>query len=63
MDLGYKIVKKDHSYDLSKLKLTQLEDNIAVIRKAKNTSCKFGALLVCTFYYVQDSFPTIETLL
>ncbi|MCW6190142.1 hypothetical protein, partial [Klebsiella pneumoniae] len=33
VDVGYKIVKKDHTYDLAKLQLQQLDENLGVIRK------------------------------
>lgn len=55
-------MKKDHNYDIIELQLTQLVENLGAIRKTKNTSCKFGSLLVCIFFYVQNSFPTIGTI-
>ena len=58
VDLGYKIVIKDHSYDLSELQLQQLVENLLAIRKNKNSSCKFGSLLVCIFFYLKNTFPT-----
>ena len=32
------------------------------MRKENNKSCKIGSLLVCIFFYVQNSFPTIGTI-
>ena len=57
IDVGYKIVKKDHTY-LVKLKLQQLMENLGAIRKTKNSQCNFGAILVCIFFYVQNTFPS-----
>ena len=57
--LGYKIVKKDHEYDLVELHLQKLIENLEVVRKDKNISCKFGSLLVCIFFHVQNYFPTV----
>lgn len=36
VDVGYKIVKKDHTYDLAELQLQQLMENLGAIRKTKN---------------------------
>ena len=58
IDVGYKIVKKDHTYDLVELQLKQLVENLGAIRKTKSTQCKFGSMLICIFFYVQNSFPT-----
>ena len=58
VDLGYKSVKRDHSYDLAKLQLQQLSENLEAIRKAKSAYCKFGFFIVCIFFYVQNTFPT-----
>ena len=52
VDMGYKIVKKDHSYDLVELQLQHLMENLEVIRKTKSAQCKFGSNLVCIFFYV-----------
>ena len=49
VDVGYKIVKKDHTYDLAELQLQQLMENLGAIR---NAQCKFGAILVYIFFYV-----------
>ena len=51
MDVGYNIVKKDHTYDLTALQL-QLMENLGAIRKTKSAQCKFGSILVCIFFYV-----------
>lgn len=52
VDVGYKLVKKDHTYDLAKLQLQQINENLAAIRKTKGEQCKFGAILTCIFFYV-----------
>ena len=49
MDVGYKIVKKDHTYDLAELQLQQLVKNLGAIRKTKSAQCKFGSILICIF--------------
>ena len=58
IDLGYKIVKRDHSYNLAKLQLQQLTKNLGSIRRSKISSCKFGSLIMCILFYVQNTFPT-----
>ena len=58
VDVGYKIVKKDHTYDLAELQLKQFMENIGAIRKTKSAQCKFGSILVCIFFYVQNTFPS-----
>ena len=57
MDVGYKIVKKDHIYDLVELQL-QLMENLGAIRKTKSAQCKFCFILVSIFFYVQNTFPS-----
>ena len=52
VDMGYKMVKRDHTYDLAKLLLQQINENLGDIRKTKGAQCKFGAILVCIFFYV-----------
>ena len=52
IDMGYILVENDHSYDLAKLHPIQLVENLGVIRKVKDISCKFGSLIVCIFFYV-----------
>ena len=52
VDMGYKMVKKYHTYDLVELLLQQINENLGAIRKTKGTQCKFGAILVCIFFYV-----------
>ena len=41
VDMGYKIVKTDHTYDLAKLQLQQLIENLGAIRKTYSAQCKF----------------------
>ena len=36
MDVGYKIVKKDHIYDLVEFQLQQVMENLGVVRKTKS---------------------------
>ena len=52
VDVGYKLVKKDHTYDLAKLQLQQINENLGAIRRTKRAQCKFGAILICIFFYV-----------
>ena len=56
--MGYKIVKKDHTYDLAELQLQQQIENLGAIWKTKSAQCKFGSILVCIFFYVRNTFPT-----
>lgn len=58
VDLGIKIVKRDHTYDLVDLQLQQLIENLCSIRRNKSSSCKFGSLLIFLFFYLEDTFPT-----
>ena len=58
VDIGYKIVKKDHTYDLAKLQLQQIMENLGAIRTSKSAQCKFGSILICLFFYVQNEFPS-----
>lgn len=52
IDMGYKIVMKDHTYDLAELQKQQLSENFGAIRKTKSAQCKFGSILVFMFFYV-----------
>ena len=54
MDIGYKMVKRDHTYDLVELQLQQIIENLGAIRRTKGAQCKFGAILVCMFFYIQN---------
>lgn len=58
MDVDYKLVKKDQTYDLAELQLQQINENLSAIRRKKGTQYKFGAVLVCIFIYVQNEFPS-----
>ena len=58
IDIGYKMVKHDHTYDLAELQLQQIIENLGAIRKKKGAQCKFGAILLCMFLYVQNEFPS-----
>ena len=35
VDVGYKLVKKDHTYDLAELQLQQINENVGAIRRSK----------------------------
>ena len=35
VDMGYKVVKRDHTYDLAELLLKQINENLGAIRKIK----------------------------
>ena len=58
VDLAYKVVKKNFSFDLAELQHIQLSKNIESIWVSKNNSCKFGSLLVYLFFCVQKLFPS-----
>ena len=58
IDIGYKMVKRDHTYDLAKLQLQQINENLEAIRKTKREQCKFGKILVCIFFFMQNEFPS-----
>lgn len=60
VDVGYKLVKEDDTYDLAELQLQQINENLAAIRGKKGAQCKFGAILVCVFFYVQNEFPSFR---
>ena len=60
MDVGYKIVKRNHTYDLAELQLQQIMENLGAIRRTKGAQCKFSSILVCIFFYVQNEFPTFK---
>ena len=42
VDVGYKLVKKDHTYDLVELQLQQINENLEAIQRSKGVQCKFG---------------------
>ena len=52
VNLGYKLVKKNHEYDLAKMQLQQLIESLQSVRKNKISSCKFSSLLICILFYV-----------
>ena len=58
VDLAYKVVKKNLDYDLSDALLKQLNKNTDSVKTSKNNSFKFGSLLTCLFFYVQNFFPS-----
>ena len=59
VDVAFKLVKKDHTYDLVELMVQQINENLGAIRKSKGAQCKFGAMLICMFFYVMKEFPSI----
>ena len=60
VDVAYKLVKKDHTYDLAELLLEQINENLGAIKRSKGAQCKFGSVLVCIFFYVLEEFPSID---
>ena len=58
VNVAYKLIKKDHTYDLVELMLQQINENLGAIRKSKGAQCKFGSVLVCMFFYVMKEFPS-----
>ena len=52
IDIGYKMVKHDHTYDSTELQLQKIIENLGAIRRTKGAQYKFGAILVCMFFYV-----------
>ena len=58
VDLAYKVVKNNLSYDLADLLLKQFNKNMESIWTSKNRPYKFGSLLTCLFFYVQNFFPS-----
>ena len=58
VDVAYKLIKKDHTYDLAELMMQQINENLGAIRKSKGAECNFGLVLVCMFFYVMKEFPS-----
>ena len=52
VDVSYKIVKEDKTYDLVELQLHNIIENLGVVRKTKSAQSKFGSKLVCISFYV-----------
>ena len=42
IDVGYKIVKEDHTYDLVELQMQQIMENLGAIRKSNIYQCIVG---------------------
>ena len=59
MDVSYKHDKKDHTYDLEKLLLQKIMENLGAIRRSKGAQYKFGLFLVYILIYVLEEFPSI----
>ena len=57
VDLALKVVKNNMYFNLAKLMLNQFNKNMKSIRTLKNNPCKFGSLLTCLFFSVQNFFP------
>ena len=51
VDLGYNFLKKYHTYDLAEMQLQYVMENLGAIR-SKSAQCKFGSILICTFFYL-----------
>ena len=62
VDLAYKVVKNNLSLDLVELMFSQFNKSMKSIRTSKNNPCKFGSLLTCLFFYVQNFFPSKDTI-
>ena len=58
VDLTFKVVKNNMSFDLAKLMLFQFNKNMESVRTSKNNPCKFSSLLTCLFFFVQKFFPS-----
>ena len=52
VDLAYKVVKNNLSYDLVDLLLKQFNKNMESLRTFKNNPCKFFSLLTYLLFYV-----------
>ena len=59
VDVAYKLVKKDQTYDLVELMLQHINENLGAIKKSKEDQCKFGSVLVFIFFYVMKEFPSV----
>lgn len=59
VDQAWMVMMKYHEYDLVELKMIQLKENLSSIRNENNSMCKFGSLIVCTFFYIPKYFPRI----
>ena len=51
VDQAWKILMKDHEYDITRLQKFQLEFFFSLIRKMKDLMCKFGSLIFLIFFY------------
>ena len=58
VDLAYKVLNNNLSFDLAKFLLKQLNKHMENIRTSKNNPYKFGSLLTCLSFYVQKFFPS-----
>lgn len=52
VDQAWKIVMKDHEYDLAELKRLQLVENLTTAKRENNSMCKFISLIMCIFFYI-----------
>lgn len=62
VDLAYKVVKNKISFDLAKLQLIQIIKNFEGIWASKPNPLKYGSILVCLFFYIQNLFPSKGTM-
>ena len=40
--------------------MQQIMENLGAIRRSKSAQCKFGSILICIFFYVQNEFPSFR---
>lgn len=62
VDLAYKVVKNNLSYNLADLLLKQFNRNMESIKTSKANPSKFSSLLTCLFFYAQKFFPSKGTI-
>ena len=62
VDLAYKVVKNNLSFDLADLLLKKFNKNMESIKTSKSNPYKFGSLLTYLFFYVQNIFPSKGTI-
>ena len=60
VDLAYKVVKNNMSFNLAELMLNQFNKNMESIRTSKNNPCKFDSLLFCLFFPSKGSIIWIK---
>ena len=58
VDLAYKVVKTNLSFDLAELLLKHFNKNMESIKTSKNNPCNLGSLLTCLFFFFQKLFAS-----